>query len=178
MPILGGMTFDLARERPLPRRRCSAMRLRPGRPWTVAAWVLASIASLAGVVTFINAVTFSGALADDPVRATATVTSVYINGFGGDPTVDYRYTVAGRTHHGSGRGELGHEDVLSLDPGDRVAINYARYAPSHSCTCKPGDEPHGTATAAGSLLLVLPMLWMLWRERRRARKIRQRTFEN
>ena len=76
------------------------------------------------------------ALRRQPLNAQASVTDIYIDGFGGDPTVDYRFLMEGRTYEGSGTGgQLGNGDVLKLQVGDSVAIQYAATDPSLSCTC-------------------------------------------
>ena len=103
-------------------------------------------------------------LRSHPVRATAKVTDVYIDGFGGDPTVDYRFEVDGNSYTGSGTGgELGNGDVLRLNPGEHVAVEYAAGHPSASCTCDaaraddwrmPHPTPVAVRTGVESVLLV------------------------
>jgi hypothetical protein len=60
-------------------------------------WTLAVFAFLTGLLTAGEAATYPGELGRQPVRATAKATSIGIDGFGGDPYVDYRYTVNGHT---------------------------------------------------------------------------------
>jgi hypothetical protein len=103
-------------------------------------------------------------LRQHPVRTTAEVTDVYIDGFGGDPTVDYRFQVDGNSYTGSGTGgELGNGDVLRLKPGEPVTVEYTAGDPSASCTCDAAraDDwrmPHFTPAAlrigVGSVLLL------------------------
>jgi hypothetical protein len=102
----------------------------------------------------------------DPVNALATVTNVYINGFGGDPTLDYRFDVDGQTYTGSGTGgELGNGNVLELKPGSAVAIQYAASDPAISCTCdaRTADDWRLPTTALNrpALLLFVPLLGMI-----------------
>jgi hypothetical protein len=74
------------------------------------------------------------------VTARATVKDVFIDGFGGPPAVDYRYTVNGRTYMGWGDGgELGNDDVFDRRPGDSVTIRYSSTEPALSCTCEPSE---------------------------------------
>ena len=88
-------------------------------------WVVAALAFFFGLVALVQGLTFPRAIAKHPVRTEATISSVYINGLGGDPAVDYRYRVAGRVYTGWGTGQLGREALLELHPGDPVAIEYA-----------------------------------------------------
>jgi hypothetical protein len=112
-------------------------------------------------------------LRQHPVNARATVTDVYVNGFGGDPTVDYQFTVDGQTYIGSGTGgELGNGNVLELKPGSTVAIQYAAFDPSLSCTCdaRTADDWRLPTTAfnAPALLEFVPLLGMTaWEIQRR-----------
>jgi hypothetical protein len=101
-----------------------------------------------------------------PVDGEATVISAYINGMGGDPMVDYRFDVRGRTYTGSGTGgELGNGDVLRLPAGAKVRIQYAAADPSLSCTCdapsaddsRMPDRQDGGFNPVGGLLIV-PLL--------------------
>ena len=98
-------------------------------------WILAAFAAWSGLDVTYHSATFPREVASNPVRVEAKVSDVYINGFGGDPGVDYRYRVAGRDYSGSGDGALGQENLPALHPGDPVAIEYARGSPSQSCTC-------------------------------------------
>ncbi|HEV7677397.1 MAG TPA: hypothetical protein VGQ42_02385 [Candidatus Dormibacteraeota bacterium] len=90
-----------------------------------------------------------------PVRTTAEVTGVLVDGFGGEPTVDYGFQVDGHSYTGSGTGgELGNGDVLHLKPGEPVAVEYAAGHPSASCTCDAAraDDwrmPYSTPAALG-----------------------------
>jgi len=136
------------------------------RRWTTrVVWVVAVIACLAGLSELIKSATFPRAVAKHPVRTEATVTDVYINGLGGDAAVDYRYQAAGHIYSGSGNGQLGHEELLSLRPGDRVAIEYAARVPSESCTCDAASElpPSVPLSILIAALLTLPVAVLLWR---------------
>jgi hypothetical protein len=109
----------------------------------VVGWVVAVSCFLGGAGSAFSALTFPQALAQHPIPATATVTDHFIDGFGGDPNVDYRYTVQGRTYTGYGIGGLGGRFALDLHVGDPVAIVYARDSPGASCTCDPAAVPTG-----------------------------------
>jgi hypothetical protein len=140
--------------------------VRRKRRWpTWVLWAVAVFACLAGLGEVIKSATFPRAIAEHPVRTEATITAVYINGLGGDPAADYRYTVRGHLHTGSGNGGLGHEDLLRLQPGDQVAIDYAAHAPSESCTCDAASElPVSVPTAiAVAGILALPFLVLMYR---------------
>jgi len=136
----------------------------------VVGWAIATLVSIGGVGALVSAVTFPRAIAEHPMRTRASVTSVFINGLGGDPAVDYRYEVNGRTYRGWGTGELGQEPLLDLQPGDHVAIEYSSRSPGISCTC---DAKHDAPTAFGIVFdaacaLLLPGLVLRRRRRRRA----------
>jgi hypothetical protein len=124
------------------------------------------------VVMIWHLLTFPTAIAEHPVRAEGIATASIINGFGGDPAVEYRYTVAGRTYQGQGNGELGHQRPEFMRPGDPVAIEYAADAPSESCTCDAvAKQPGSTAgNAIAAVLLCAPLCILLIRRgaRRRA----------
>jgi Protein of unknown function (DUF3592) len=122
-------------------------------------WLAAVFACVAGLSGVVKSVTFPRVIAEHPVRTEATVTEVYINGLGGDPAIDYRYQAAGHEYSGSGNGGAGHEDLLSLRAGDRVAIEYAGGAPSRSCTCNAASElPVSVPTAIlVAAILTLPL---------------------
>jgi hypothetical protein len=123
------------------------------------------LACLGGSVGIVKSVTFPRAVAEHPVRTNAVVTQVYINGIGGDPAVDYSYRVNGRVFAGSGDGRLGDEDLLSLHPGDPVAIEYAADAPSESCTCDAVRDapPSLLASILVAALLTIPLAILVWR---------------
>ncbi len=129
-------------------------------------WIIAGAMFLGGMISAYHTLTFSSALAADPVRAYATVTDQFIDGFGGDPSVDYRYTVHGRTYTGYGAGELGGEDPNRLSRGDPILIEYAAAAPSESCTCDPKGSAD-RAQLAGSALYTVPLVILVaWQVRR------------
>ncbi len=117
------------------------------------------------------------ALRRQPLNAQASVTDVYIDGFGGDPTVDYTFQVSGRTYSGSGTGgELGNGDVLKLQVGDSVAIQYATTDPALSCTCnaRTADSwrlPRGGGVDPFDLVAFLPLVGVIaWEVRSRRRR--------
>ena len=138
-------------------------------------WILAAFVTFSGLDVTYHRATFPREVASNPVRVEAEVSDVYINGFGGDPGVDYRYRVAGRDYSGSGDGALGQENLLALHPGDPVAIEYARGSPSRSCTCNArSSQPASLPTAiALALVLMAPLATLsvrkLTRRRRRVR---------
>jgi hypothetical protein len=115
-------------------------------------------------------------LRDNPVSASATVTDSYIDGFGGDPTVDYRFDVSNKTYTGSGTGgELGNGDVMTLKAGQTVNIQYALNDPTLSCTCKASTAddwrlPHGRSFNPVTLLFAFPFLVMIGTGVRRRHK--------
>jgi hypothetical protein len=134
------------------------------------AWFIAGAMFLGGIIAVYHTLTFSSALAAHPVRAYATVTDQFIDGFGGDPSVDYRYTVHGRTYTGSGTGELGGENPSTLHRGDPILIEYAAAAPSQSCTCSAKGSADRTRLAGFPLLaapLIILIAWHLRRSRSR-----------
>jgi len=126
-------------------------------------WAVAVLACLGGFSTVVKSATFPRAVAQHPVRVKATVTDSYINGFGGDPGVDYEYRVGGRLYAGSGNGKLGGEP-MPLQRGGKVAIEYAADAPAESCTC---DAVHAPPSLRSAILiaavLTLPLVVLLWR---------------
>jgi hypothetical protein len=70
-----------------------------------------------------------------PVPAHAVVTDEFINGFGGDPAVDYRYVVRG--HRFSGYAVAG-DYPGTLHKGQHILIHYETRRPSRSCVCYGG----------------------------------------
>lgn len=132
----------------------------------VVGWFIAGAMFLGGMLAAYETLTFPSALAAHPVRGIATVTDQFIDGVGGDPSVDYRYTVRGRTYTGYGTGELGGENPNTLHRGDPIRIAYAAAAPSQSCTCDP-KRSADTTQLAGSAIFALPLLTgIAWRIRR------------
>lgn len=74
------------------------------RQWvTRLMWGVAIFCALCSVAVIWHQLTFPTAIAKHPVRAEGTVTASITNGLGGDPAVEYRYTVAGRTYRGEGK---------------------------------------------------------------------------
>lgn len=82
------------------------------------------------------------AIRGHPVQATGSVEEVVIDGFGGDPAVDYTYVVAGRTLHGHDVGSSATGNVLEKNPGDPIPIQYAATMPSVSCVAGSEDCPN------------------------------------
>jgi hypothetical protein len=68
-----------------------------------------------------------------PTSAKAVVTDEFINGFGGDPAVDYRYVAAGRRY--VGYAVSGWDYDRKLRRGDRITITYDAAHPGRSCLC-------------------------------------------
>ncbi|HYM15600.1 MAG TPA: hypothetical protein VEZ14_08570 [Dehalococcoidia bacterium] len=137
--------------------------------------VVAVFAALGGVDGLLHG-PGPDALRREPVNAQASVTDTYIDGFGGDPMVDYRFEVNGKTYEGSGTGgELGNGDVLRLHAGDYVAIQYAATDPSLSCTCDARNAsswrlPPGGGLDPADLMLFLPLVGVIaWELRTRLR---------
>jgi hypothetical protein len=137
-------------------------------------WVLAVVCCLGSAYAAVTTLTFPQTLAQHPIPATATVTGHFIDGFGGDPNVDYTYTVQGRTYKGYGTGALGGTPALDLHDRDPVAIMYARDSPGASCTCDPSGR-HDQAYLALDAIFMAPLVALTYGTvgRRRARR-RQR----
>jgi hypothetical protein len=152
---------------------CGA-RQRPGWRTTavVAAWILAVPCFLGGAGAAFATLTFPQALAQHPIPATATVTDHFIDGFGGDPNVNYRYSVKGRTYNGYGTGALGGTYALDLHVGDPVPIVYARDSPGASCTCDPSGRS-GRAYLPLDAVFMAPLFALIFGTVRR-RRVRHR----
>ena len=133
------------------------------------AWILAVFAFVGGLGAAWSMMRFPSALASSPMSAQAQVTDSFINGFGGDPAVDYRYSVNGKEFTGWGTGGRGYPDLLTVAPGATIPIKYARAAPWESCMCYPTSEaptPVGYVVDA-AFMLPLPLLAIrAWRRRR------------
>src|SRR5205823_8974814 len=82
------------------------------------------------------------AIRQHPVAATGTVLEPVIDGFGGDPAVDYTYMVAGRTFRGHDVGSNATGNVLEKRPGDPIPIRYAATMPEVSCVAQSTDCPN------------------------------------
>lgn len=136
------------------------------------AWILAAFAALGAASLVFRSATFPRKVAAQPIRADAQVVAVYINGLGGDPGVDYRYRVGDREYLGSGDGALGQEDLLSLRPGDKVAIEYSGIKPSESCTCnaRRHEPPPLPVAIMFALTLVAPLAFLSLRSATRRRR--------
>ena len=141
-------------------------------------WAVAVVACLGGWSGVVKSATFPRAVAEHPIRTEATVTQSYINGFGGDPGVEYEYRVGRRVFKGSGDGRLGGES-MPLQRGERVAIEYAADAPSESCTCDAAREAPSSLRASILLAaaLTLPLVVLLWRTVPRLARTRKSWFE-
>jgi hypothetical protein len=151
-----------------PQSNCQRCLPRQGALRTLAiavAWFVAGAMFIGGIIAVYHTLTFPSALAAHPVRAYATVTDQFIDGFGGDPSVDYRYAVHGQTYIGYGTGELGGEDPTTLHRGDPILIEYAAAAPSQSCTCNAKGSAD-RVQLAGFPLLAAPLIMIAWRVRR------------
>ncbi|MEY2474218.1 MAG: hypothetical protein QOK28_3547 [Actinomycetota bacterium] len=136
-------------------------------------WIVAAIAFVSSVWSVVAMATFPSALARDPVRANGEVTSTFINGFGGDPAVNYRYAVNNHVYSGWGTGDgINHGNLLSLKRGALITIRYARTDPSKSCFCDPAAESAsvGRYAFASAFALPLPLLGARYVRRRRNRK--------
>lgn len=82
------------------------------------------------------------AIKTSPIRGSATVVQPEIDGLGGDPALEYRYTVSGRTYQGQDIGNAVVGDVLSKRRGDHVPIIYAAAMPQVSCLVGSTDCPN------------------------------------
>lgn len=134
-------------------------------------WIVAVLCFIGGLASAWSMAWLPSSLAHDPVTTQARVTDSFINGFGGDPAVDYEYWVDGRRYTGSGTQDDQHRDLLLLDPGATVRIRYARAAPSQSCMCNPTDEEGSLLgyVVDAAFLLPLPVMSFRARQRRRER---------
>ena len=113
--------------------------------------VIAAFAAIGGIDALLHG-PGPDALREEPVDANARVTDVYVDGFGGDPTVAYEFEVDGQAYNGSGTGgQLGNGDVLKLSVGDPVAIQYAARDPSLSCTCNARTADYWRLPRGGGL---------------------------
>lgn len=71
----------------------------------------------------------------------ASVTDTSVNGFGGDPLIDYHFRLGSIAYRGSGPdGKLGNPLTSELHPGDVVTVRYSSLNPRHSCTCAPSTD--------------------------------------
>ena len=140
--------------------------LKTSKLLSISGWTLALLFALSAPLVVLNGHTSKRTqdFRRNPVRTTAHVTQAYIDGFGGDPTIDYQFSVNGRTYYGSGTGgQLGNGDVLRLSPGSSVAIEYSALDPTLSCTCsvQSGDDwrlPWDGSRNWWGTVLVLPLL--------------------
>jgi hypothetical protein len=136
----------------------------------IVAWVLSSLLFAAGLVNWVQMATFPASLAAHPVTTVATVTDTYINGFGGDPAADYRYTVGGRTYSGSGEDSLNGADLES-SVGSHLNIEYARDAPWESCMCHATNAGLQPLEVAMSTIALLPLPVVIVLTARRRHKL-------
>lgn len=146
-------------------------RVLSSRQVSALLWAAAVLACVGGLIALVHSATFPRAIASHPVRARATVTDTYINGLGGDPGVDYRYSVAGREYSGSA--------LSDLRTGARVAIEYAAGDPGKSCICDAAHDAPQATSSTGVLagLLSLPLFILVGRRARRFRLVRPAWFE-
>jgi hypothetical protein len=119
-------------------------------------WVLAGTIAIGALLSMWD-VQYDEGLRAHPIATEGTVTDVYINGFGGDPTVDYRYRVGDQTFTGSGNAQLNQGGALAQKNGDNVYIKYATAKPWVSCTCNPAVE-----SGLWGLVLVLPLAFLIF----------------
>jgi hypothetical protein len=82
------------------------------------------------------------AIRQHPVAVTGTVVEVVIDGFGGDPALDYTYSVGGQRFHGHDVGSYRTGNVLEKKPGDHVPVEYAAAMPEVSCLAGSDDCPN------------------------------------
>jgi hypothetical protein len=82
------------------------------------------------------------AIRQHPVAATASVVEPQIDGFGGDPAVDYTYLVAGHRYRGHDIASDATGNVLTKKPGDPLPIQYAATMPEVSCVAGSTDCPN------------------------------------
>ena len=83
------------------------------------------------------------AIRQHPVATTGTVVEAVIDGFGGDPAVDYTYIVAGQSFRGHDVASDATGNVLDKKPGDAMPIQYAATMPEVSCVAGSTDCPNG-----------------------------------
>jgi hypothetical protein len=82
------------------------------------------------------------AIRQHPVATTGTVVEAVIDGFGGDPAVDYTYIVAGQSFRGHDVASEATGNVLDKKPGDPIPIQYAATMPEVSCVAGSTDCPN------------------------------------
>ena len=87
------------------------------------------------------------AIRQHPVASTGTVVEAVIDGFGGDPAVDYTYVVAGQSFRGHDVGSDATGNVLDKKPGDAIPIQYAATMPEISCVAESTDCPNSIYAA-------------------------------
>ena len=145
-------------------------RTRLRRAGRVIGWLVAAFAFVGGLASVWSMARFPAALAHDPVTAEARVTDSFINGFGGDPAVNYEYWVDGTQYVGWGTQDDRHRDLLSLQAGATVTIRYARATPSASCMCNPSAEKGDAVAYAVDAAFIAPLPILLFRTRQRRRR--------
>jgi hypothetical protein len=97
------------------------------------------------------------AIRQHPVATTGTVVEAVIDGFGGDPAVEYKYIVAGHSFRGHDLASDATGNVLDKKPGDPIPIQYAATMPEVSCVAGSTDCPN-SIYAPG---LVVFVFWTL-----------------
>ena len=145
-------------------------RTRLRRAGRVVGWLVAAFAFVGGVANVWSMARFPAALSQAPVIAQARVTDSFINGFGGDPAVNYEYWVDGTRYVGWGTQDDRHRDLLSLQAGATVTIRYARATPSSSCMCNPSAEKGDAVAFAVDAAFIAPLPILLFRTRQRRRR--------
>lgn len=142
---------------------------RINRPIALAGLCLVALATTGSACVGVLEFAYGDVAADFPRYAAtnqAAVTATSVNGFGGDPIVQYRFAVGGVTYHGSGPdGKLGNPPVNRLSPGDTVTVRYSSINPRHSRSCDPSTldttmEPDWSFRAQ-RLLYFAPLLAIL-----------------
>jgi hypothetical protein len=97
------------------------------------------------------------AIRQHPVATTASVVEPQIDGFGGDPAVDYTYFVGGHGYRGHDIASDATGNVLTKKAGDSLPIQYASTMPEVSCVKGSTDCPN-SVFAPGLYTLVF---WVL-----------------
>jgi hypothetical protein len=154
-------SLDTCSKQSLDIARYPSMRRLLRSKWIrLPVWIVAVLIAISAVASTLD-VRYDDALRANPVATEATVTDVYINGFGGDPAVDYRYKVGQQTFTGSGNAQLDQGGALALKDGDNIHIRYAAAKPSVSCTCDPAGESGlwGLAFVLPLAVLIFATIW-------------------
>jgi hypothetical protein len=127
----------------------------------VVALAASSFVALGAIFAGADALAFPSSLASHPVPASAVVTDSFINGLGGEPAVNYTYSVNGKVYRGWGDYVPGGGDLLSVRPGTTIPIQYALDDPANSCTCDAAHEDFGWKGALRYFVFILPLVIMI-----------------